>query len=171
MRMNMVSDLNEELPNDLLCGMAAGLCAGLIFALINQLSFDPAKISRFYQARSIVFGLITYCLSAILVNQFSTRRFRKILPNWLVISIIGGLMFTMMKLGPGIIGGWLDPLNMDESLIGYLTNEIRSAQSLILLLIAVTTPITFVVSYRRKIIAIFIRSRHALTPRPVKKIT
>jgi hypothetical protein len=168
--MNIVSDLNEELANDLLCGLAAGLCAGLIFALINQLSFDAAKISRFYQARSIVFGLITYFLSAILVNQFSSRRFRNILPNWLVISIIGGLTFTMMKLGPGIIGGWLDPLNIDESHIGYLTNELRSAQSLILLLIAVTTPITFVVSYRRKIIAIFIRSWHALTPRPVKKI-
>lgn len=150
MRMNVVSDLNEELPNDLLCGMAAGLCAGLIFALINQLSFDPAKVSRFHQARSVVFGLITYCLSAILVNQFSSRRFRKILPNWLVIPIIGGLVFTMMKLGPGIIGGWLDPLKIDESVIGYLTNEIRSAQSLIVLLIAVTTPITFVVSYRRK---------------------
>jgi hypothetical protein len=111
----------------------------------------------------------TYCLSAILVNQFSTRRFGNILPNWLVISIIGGLMFTMMKLGPGIIGRWLDPLNLDESLIGYLTNEIRLAQSLIFLLTAVTTPLTFVVSYRRKIIAIFIRSWHALTPRPVKK--
>lgn len=169
--MNIVSSPNDELRNDLLCGLAAGLCAGLIFALINQLSFDPAKISRFYQARSVVLGLITYCLSAILVSQFSTSRLRKILPNWLVISIIGGLMFTMMKLGPGIIGGWLDPLNTDESLIGYLTNEIWSARSLILLLIAVTTPITFVVSYRRKIIAIFIRSGHALTPRPVKKIS
>ena len=169
MRMNMVSALNEELRNDLLCGIAAGLCAGLIFAMINQLSFDPAKISRFSQARSIIIGLITYCLSAILVNQFATGRFRKILPNWLVISIIGGLMFTIMKLGPGIIGGWFDPFNTDKSLIGYLTNELRSAPSLILLLTAVTTPITFVVSYRRKIIEIFIRSWHALTPRPAKR--
>lgn len=145
-------DYPKSLRTNLLCGLATGLCAGLFVTLVNQLALSPSKVRPVAQIGSMFLALVVYSVSALVVYYLSPISPKAPLPPWLLIPIVGNLIFVVFRLGPGVVAGWLDPLASETSLLEYVMNEVRAASSLLFALSVVTLPITALIYHRPKLI-------------------
>lgn len=130
----------NDLAGAVVAGVAAGALQSLMGSLFRHLSFWAA-------ARPIVIGLAVYLSVGFLLQRFWRNR---LAPNWFLTSLFGTILFVAALLGPAIISGWFDPHNVYRSLMDYLSPELDSAGSGVILLLFVTLPITASFHYSRE---------------------
>jgi hypothetical protein len=135
----------DNLRTDLATGFAASLMAALFTSLVNLLSqnhLNPLAYIRF-----ILLAVASYLAIALFLHRFWTGRLRHLVPNWILIAVFGSILFTYVRLTPGIIQGWYDPLRTESSLIDYLLTEIMAARSVLVVLSLITLPVAWSTNY------------------------
>lgn len=134
-----------RLPTDLACAFAASLCAGTFTFLIHLLKpreFDILTCIRFMSA-----ALAAYFAVALILHKFWNGGLRRMLPNWILISVFGSIFFVILRLLPAVVSGWSGPTITEPSLTKYIATEIDAARNVIVLLSLITLPITAAVYY------------------------
>jgi hypothetical protein len=130
---------------DLAAASAASLTAALFTSLVNLLSQRNLKLVA--HIRFILLAAASYLAIALFLHRFWAGRLRHLIPNWILIAVFGSILFTFVRLTPGIIKGWYDPLKMESSLIDYLLAEIIAARSVIIILSLLTLPVAWSTYY------------------------
>jgi hypothetical protein len=140
----------KGLARDLVCALAASLCAGasLYFIyLLKPREFDILSCIKFMSMTMVAYFTVTFIL-----HKFWVGALRRMLPSWILIAVFGSTTFVMIRLLPAIVNGWSGPTVTEPSLAGYITTEISAARSVIILLSIITLPITALVYYADSII-------------------
>lgn len=139
-----------ELARDLTCAFAAGLCAGSFTFIIYLLKPHGFNISTFL--KFMLMALVAYVAVALILNKVWARGLRRMVPNWILISVFGSTLFVMLRLLPAVIVGWSGPTVTEPSLATYLTAEIDAARSVVIVLSVITLPITALLYYTNSIL-------------------
>lgn len=143
-----IKDLSASTArNDLAGGIVAGFSAGVVQSLLTALFRD---VSLGAGVTSIFAGVAAYFLVAVLLQHFWRNR---LVPNWLLTSLVGSIVFVAAWLTPAVINGWYDLYNAHRSLTDYLLPELEAAGSAVFLFHLVTLPIAAVFHYAREIVA------------------
>lgn len=138
----------DTLLLDLLTALAAGLAAALLTSLINFQNQQRVNILAYF--RFILLAVAAYSAIALLLRRVWTGLLKRIVPNWVLIAVLGSMLFVCVRLTPGIIKGWSDPLRMESTFLSYISTEIDAARSLIIILSFVTLPIAGAIYYSSK---------------------
>ena len=145
----------------LLAELAAAFAAGIVAALQTLLSkhLYHGHIPMPFYLNNILFALLSYLAVALLLHRFWTGP-KRVVPNWILIGFLGSVLFVLIRLAPGVIGGWYDPLRSESSLLSYLLNEIDAATSVVIVLSAITLPVTALAYYlSRRVMRTRVRTR------------
>jgi hypothetical protein len=159
---NQLNRLKEPLEDTFIAELAAALIAAFSAALLTSLVnfFNQHQVNPLAYMRFMFLAAASYLLAAALLHVSWPTLFRRAVPNWIPISLIGSLLFVMVRLTPGIIRGWHDPLRLESSLSSYLLNEIDAAKSVVIVLIVMTLPLTALAYYlTRRVVARRARTR------------
>ena len=141
----------ETLRTELAAAVSAGLAAAavtLFFRLLRQ----PVPIEVY--VKYFVFGIASYALAASVLHEFWTGWPSRIAPKWLLMALLGSLIFLALRLSPGIIQGWLNPLE-SQPLREYILTELTAASSVFMVLTLVTVPVAGAVYYSFSIVRAF----------------
>lgn len=152
---NLAQSLHED---NLLAESTAALAAGLSAAALTlafKLLYQPVPIGTYF--RFILLGLVSYLLVALLLHKFWKGLLGRVIPKWLLIAILGSVVFVVLRLTPGVIGGWYDPLRLEHSFEEYITTEINAAASVVLFLCAIAIPTAGLVYYSFSIVRLLKR--------------
>lgn len=160
---------NEEgairrLAVDLVCGLAAGLCAGSFNFLIHILK--PHKFEVLVLLRFMLTAVVAYLTVALILNKFWKEVLRRMLPTWIPIAFFGSLFFVILRLLPAAVEGWTGPTVTEPSLVKYLATELGAARSVVILLSLITFPITALI-YHSGFILIVMKRWHSGTGPPL----
>lgn len=130
---------DESVRIDFVAAAAAGLTASLVTLAFDLFSrrFHPYYDYVWYP----VLGVLAYSLAAFLLLRVWRGWAGRPILIWLPISILGSMLFVMVTLAPGVIGGWYDPLRLEPSFRIYALRELRVAISVVIGLSALTGPI------------------------------
>lgn len=146
--MNVAEELSANTNrNDLAGAIVAGFAVGVVQSLLTALFRD---LSLWTAVRSIVLGVAAYFVVGVLLQRWWRNR---LVPNWLLTSLFGTIVFVVAWMGPAVINGWYDPYNIDRSFTDYMLREIEAAGSVVFLLHLVTLPITAIFHYARELVA------------------
>lgn len=138
---------SRDLSVDLASGLAAGICGAGVTSAILALD---RPLSLMTHARFAVLSIASFLTIAGITNLIWRMTLRRKLLSCILIALLGSVLFTALRLVPGIIQGWTQ--GTETSLAGYLLNELDAARSVVILLTFVTLPVTAVVQYGRQIV-------------------
>jgi hypothetical protein len=142
------ASLRDNLLLDLMAALAASLIAALLTSLVNFQNQHSINIIAY--TRFILLAVAAYSAIAIFLHQFWTGWLRRIVPNWVLIAFFGSLLFVCVRLAPGIIKGWYNPLRSESSFLNYISTEIDAARSVVIVLSFVTLPVAGGIYYSSK---------------------
>jgi hypothetical protein len=134
---------NETLRIELATALSAGAAAALVTLFTRMLNHEVAITSYI---RYFLLGFAAYALAASILYQFWTGRLGRMIPRWLIMAVLGSLIFVVVQLTPGVVGGWFNPWE-SQSLPEYISTEISAASSVFILLTVVTVPVAAAVYY------------------------
>lgn len=95
---------------------------------------------QFYMT-TIALALLSFFIIALPLRKFWNGTKCRVIVGWVLVAFLGSVLFVLARLGPGIVGGWFDPLRLEPSLFGYIAEEASAAASVILMLCLLTLPI------------------------------
>ena len=130
---------------ELAAALAAALSAALLTSVVNLL--NQHRVNPLAYLRFVFLATAAYSITACLIHLYWPTSCRRLAPNWIPISIIGSLLFVIVRLTPGVIKGWYDPLRSEESLWPYILNEIDAAKSVVIVLSAITLALAALAYY------------------------
>lgn len=137
---NITKELpRDALPADMAAAFAAALAAALEGFLIKLLDKQYIPLPMYIEY--VLLALASYLAVALLLHRFWAGLLRRVLPSWILTAFFGSILFVFIRLTPGIIGGWYDPLRLQSSLFDYISTEISAAKSVVVLLSFITIPI------------------------------
>ena len=148
---------------DMACGLAAGLCAGACASLIYLLK--PREFDLLTHIKFMLVAVSSYSLVALIFHKIWAGRLRRMLPNWIPISVFGSVVFIVIALLPAFIRGWTGPTVRAASLSAYIAAEAAVARNVIVLLSALTLPLTGLIYYSDSILTA-LRRWHSGTAAP-----
>ena len=142
---------------ELAAAVVAALSAALLTSLVNL--SNQHRVNPLTYLRLTLLATAAYLVAASLLHFFWPTSFRRVIPNWILISPLGSLIFVIVQLTPGVIRGGLDPLRLEPTWSEYLLNEMDAAKSVVLVLSAITLPVTGLAYYLIRRMAPKMRTR------------
>ncbi|HEV2705410.1 MAG TPA: hypothetical protein VGV59_05770 [Pyrinomonadaceae bacterium] len=129
---------------DLLLQLAQSFGAAVAVTLFKvSVNFqNQHRVNLLTNLEFMLIAVTSYPAVAILLHRFWSQRLRSIIPNWMMIAVLGSILFVCSDMTPGIIKGWYDPLRTESSLFDYLAVEFNAAGSVVIALSLITLLVT-----------------------------
>jgi hypothetical protein len=129
-----------SLTAELAAAFAAGLAAAFLTILVKLLDRQVVALATY--GMYTLTAVASYSATALLLHQLWTGLPARIAPRWVLTAFLGSTLFILIRLTPGMVGGWYDPLRLQPSLLDYIATEVTAARSLVVVLSLMTLPIT-----------------------------
>ena len=130
---------------DLVCAIAASLCASALTFLIYLLK--PHAFDILVYLKFTFTALASYCAVALILSKLWVGGLRRLVPSWIPLSIFGSTVYVALRLLPALVSGWYEPSSTRPSLSRYVEVEIDAARSVIITLSLITLPVTAIIYY------------------------
>lgn len=135
----------------LTCACAASVCVSLLFYVVSTAS-DPFNPYRFLKYTLITFS--SYTCVALFLHKFWTGTLNRILPLWILISVLGSLLNEIAGSVEWLPQALNDPYlrRMYPSFSEALWNELEMIRSVFLVHSFITLPVTGTIYYSGAIV-------------------
>jgi hypothetical protein len=147
--MRSTNVMNKSPRSDLLAALAAAFASGLAAALLTLLVklLDGQYVPIHTYVKYVLLAVASYSAVALLLHRLWPEKLRGLAPTWISTAFFGSILFVLIRLTPGIIGDWYDPVKLQSSLLNYILTEISAAKSVIVFLSLATIPISGVLYF------------------------
>ncbi len=135
---------------EFVCAFAASLFSCTFTFFIHLLK--PHEFDILVYIKFMIMALVAYFTVALILNKFWVGSLRRLLPNWIPISVFGSTFFVIIRLLPAVVSGWSGTDVTEPSLAKFIMIEIDAARSVVIILSMITLPVTALIYYSKSII-------------------